>query len=187
MRLWLVRHAAVLQAAGVCYGASDVPADAASTAAAAASLALALPDQVQVHCSPLRRCTALAAQLQALRPACTAHIDPRLAEMDFGTWEGRSWDAIGEPALRAWTDDFREHHPGGGESLAQFMARVGSAWREATAANDDVVWITHAGVIKAATWLASGQGELPRADQWPVRAVLCGAWVTLTPAPLRAR
>ncbi len=187
MHLWLVRHAAVMQPAGVCYGASDVEADPACTAAAAAALDLALPDRVQIHCSPLRRCTALAAQLRALRPACNARIDPRLAEMDFGTWEGRSWEAIGEPALSAWTADFRDHRPGGGESLAQFIARVDGAWRDAMAATEDVVWITHAGVIKAATWLASGHGDITRADQWPVHAVPCGTWMTMTPAPLRAR
>src|SRR5690606_10781153 len=42
-RLWLVRHAAPLVSPGTCYGALDVPADAAATQAAAVRLAAALP------------------------------------------------------------------------------------------------------------------------------------------------
>jgi alpha-ribazole phosphatase len=184
MRLWMVRHAAVLQPGGICYGARDVPAEPVATATAAARLAEALPDALRVVCSPLQRCTALAAQLQMRRPSLRLRIDARLAEMDFGDWEGQPWDAIGEAAISAWTADFRDHRPGGGESLAEVMARVGSAWREALVQDDDVLWITHAGVIKAAQQLSAGQGDITRADQWPVQAVPHGEWVVLArPAP----
>lgn len=182
MPLWLVRHAPVAQAAGLCYGAFDLPADPAGTAMAAARLAQALPDTVHVVCSPLQRCTALAAQLQAQRPALRSRTDPRLAEMDFGTWEGQRWEAIGEAALSAWTADFRHHRPGGGESLAQFLARVDGAWCDAMAVDGEVLWITHAGVIKAAQLLAGGQADITRADQWPTQSVPCGDWVVLTRA-----
>lgn len=187
MRLWLVRHAAVPQAAGICYGASDLHADPLGTAAAAARLAQALPDAVQVVCSPLQRCTALAAQLAVQRPALQPRTDARLAEMDFGTWEGQRWDAIGEAALSAWTADFRHHRPGGGESLAALMARVDSAWCEAVAMADEVVWITHAGVIKAAQLLAAGQAGIARADQWPAQSVPFGDWVVLAGAASTGR
>ncbi len=43
MRLWLVRHARVMLAGGLCYGASDVPADPDHTQAVAATLATVLP------------------------------------------------------------------------------------------------------------------------------------------------
>ena len=43
MRLWLVRHARVQLAAGLCYGASEVAADPAHTQQVAAALAAALP------------------------------------------------------------------------------------------------------------------------------------------------
>lgn len=187
MRLWLVRHAAIRQAGGICYGAQDLPADPAPTAAAAARLAGALPDALNVVCSPLQRCTALAAQLNMRRPSMRPRIDARLAEMNFGDWEGKPWDAIGETAISAWTADFHNHRPGGGESLADVMARVGSAWREALEHDGDVLWITHAGVIKAAQQLAAGQGDITRADQWPVQAVPHGEWVVLAPPAATGR
>ena len=42
MKLWLVRHAQVLLPTGICYGATDVAADAAATLSAAQALAAEL-------------------------------------------------------------------------------------------------------------------------------------------------
>ena len=67
MRLWLVRHATPLVAAGTCYGALDVAADAQATQQAALALARALPPGAVLRSSPLQRCTQLAAALFALR------------------------------------------------------------------------------------------------------------------------
>ncbi|WP_326534952.1 histidine phosphatase family protein [Pseudorhodoferax sp.] len=180
MRLWLVRHAAVQLAPGICYGASDVPADPEHTAACAQRLAQALPEMPAVRCSPLGRCRNLADALQARRPGLQAAIDPRLAEMDFGHWEGQPWDGIGAAALAAWTDDFAQHRPGGGEPLAEFLGRVGQAL-QATAALGvpQALWITHAGVIKAVRWLLADAGPITRADQWPTDSVACGDWCVL--------
>lgn len=175
MQLWLVRHPAVLLAPGICYGASDVAADPAHTAACAQRLAQLLPQALTAWCSPLVRCVSLADALQGWRPALRVTPEPRLAEMDFGHWEGRHWDAIGAAALAAWTDDFAQHRPGGGESLVAFLTRVQQALH-ATAAHGapTALWITHAGVIKAVRWLLAGQGPLTRADQWPTDSVACG-------------
>ena len=87
MNLWLVRHAQPLIAPGVCYGASDVPADDAATQAAARALALALPPGTRVASSPLQRCERLAKAVQGLRPDLSCKTDARLAEMDFGRWQ----------------------------------------------------------------------------------------------------
>ena len=59
-RLWLVRHAQPVVAAGTCYGALDVPADAAATQVAAQRLAQALPAGAAAHYSTLQRCELLA-------------------------------------------------------------------------------------------------------------------------------
>ncbi len=190
-RLWLVRHAAPCIAAGTCYGALDVRADVAGTHEAARRLAAALPaDSVLVRHSPLARCAQLARALEALRPDLTARPDLRLSEMDFGTWEGRPWDAIGRDAVEAWTADFTGHAPGGGESLARMLARVAAALAEARAecvpqAAGDVVWITHAGVARCVRWCLQAPGRLPRADEWPVAAPAFGEWdcVELPAAP----
>lgn len=191
-RLWLVRHAAPCIAAGTCYGASDVGADAGGTHEAARRLAAALPaDRVLVRHSPLARCAQLARALEALRPDLVARPDARLAEMDFGAWEGRPWSDIGRDAVDAWTADFAGHAPGGGESLARMLARVAAAFAEARAecgpqAAGDVVWITHAGVARCVRWCLQSPGRMPRADEWPVTAPAFGEWecVELPAAPM---
>ncbi|MGC3984057.1 MAG: histidine phosphatase family protein [Pseudorhodoferax sp.] len=175
MRLWLVRHPLVQLAPGICYGASDVPADPVHTADCAARLARELPHGLAGACSPLGRCRSLADALRRLRPDLRFTADARLAEMDFGRWEGQHWDGIGPAAMDAWTQDFARHRPGGGESVSDFVERVEAAL-QATAAADapEALWITHAGVAKAVRWLLSGKGPLARADQWPLESLACG-------------
>lgn len=179
MSLWLARHAQPLVDAGVCYGALDVAADGPATEAAAQRLAQALPAGLAVvACSPLRRCVQLARALQALRPDLAATPDPRLAEMDFGHWEGRRWDDIGAAALQAWTDDFANHRPGGGECVADVMARVAGAYKTLRP-GEPTLWITHAGVIRAAGLIARGTSHVQHAHEWPAQAPAFGAWQIL--------
>ncbi|PCE25130.1 alpha-ribazole phosphatase [Paraburkholderia acidicola] len=172
MDLVLIRHATVSVAAGVCYGRSDVPlADEPATAAAAVVARLAALRAPQpgdtLFTSPLTRCASIA-NLLAAHFDCACRIDTRLEEMNFGAWEMQRWDAIDRAQLDAWTADFEHAQPHGGESVAQFAARVG-AWL------DDVVVarktspvayvVTHAGVMRVVTALAL---ELPveRCVQW---------------------
>ena len=169
MALWIVRHARPLIAAGICYGVLDVQADAAATDQAARELADTLPAGVALRVSPLTRCQQLARALCALRADLQARTDPRLREMDFGCWEGVAWDAIPQAALQAWTDDFGKHRFGGAESSNEVLLRVARVWDEDHGALD-TVWITHAGVARAARLLADGVRVLKRADQWPLEA-----------------
>ncbi|TSE21546.1 alpha-ribazole phosphatase [Tepidimonas alkaliphilus] len=179
MRLWLVRHAAPRLEPGRCYGRLDVEADEAATQAAAAALRAALPPRWAGWHSTRSRCRQLATALGE-PPAGAWREDARLDELDFGAWEGRAWEAIGAAALDAWVADFAHHRPGGGESVAGMLARVRAALGEAAAAGaDDLVWITHAGVIRAVQWLRAHGERLPRADVWPQRAPAWGQWVAL--------
>jgi alpha-ribazole phosphatase len=175
--LWLVRHAQPLIASGVCYGASDIPADAQATQVAAGALAAVVPAGIQVMHSPLQRCEQLAQVLRGLRPDLTYRSDARLAEMDFGHWEGQRWDAIARAELDAWTEAFSTWRCGGGETVQGFMARVAAVWGDTQAAAQPTVWITHAGVIRAATLLAQGIRHVERADQWPADVPGFGQWV----------
>lgn len=185
-RLWLVRHAAPLVAPGTCYGALDLPADPAATRAAAERLAAVLPAEARVFHSPLRRCAQLALNLQALRADLASTPDPRLREMDFGRWEGQSWDAIARSAIDAWTTAFASYRPGEGERLADVLARVAAALQDHRGAGrppsastpEDVVWITHAGVTRSVAWLQTGgaEGALPRSEDWPLAAPGWGEW-----------
>ena len=99
--------------------------------------------------------------------------------MNFGKWEGQPWADIPKTQLDAWTADFANYPAGEtGESVGQFMARVASAFDELPASKD-VLWITHAGVIRAAQLLAKGTRHIERADQWPSAAPAYGQWCTL--------
>ncbi|MES2186079.1 MAG: histidine phosphatase family protein [Pseudomonadota bacterium] len=177
--LWLVRHAVPLVVRGTCYGRLDLPADAAATQQAAATLAAAVPAGARLVASPLQRCAQLAEALQVLRPDLRrTGDDSRIAEMDFGDWEGQAWNALDPAALAAWTADFARHRPGGGESVADFLARVGSAWDDlhTDAPATPTVWVTHAGVIRAATLLAAGRRTVERATDWPAFPIGFGQW-----------
>ena len=103
--------------------------------------------------------------------------------MDFGDWENRSWTDIGQQPLQRWTDNFAHHSPGGGESVTQVMQRVAAALAtsaaRAAATGLPVLWITHAGVIRAAMLLAQGITQVSRADQWPRDAPAWGERVIL--------
>lgn len=179
MTLWMARHAQPLIAPGVCYGATDVPADAQATLAAATALSLVLPQGLLVLSSTLQRCEKLTTQLLALRPDLTCKTDARLTEMDFGRWEGQRWDAIPQAELERWIDDFAQHACGGAESVDQFMRRVSAVWDEHAERGQDAVWITHAGVIRAASLLAKGVREVSQAKQWPLEAPAFGQWCSL--------
>jgi alpha-ribazole phosphatase len=179
MRLWLVRHAAPCVEAGVCYGRSDVAADPQATLLAAQQVVRDLPADAALVCSPLQRCTQLADALRALRPTLSVRTDARLAEMDFGAWEGKPWEAIGQAAIDAWTASFATHRPGGGESVQDFMERVAQAYDEVRQARRETVWVTHAGVIRAARLLHAGVQQVTEASQWPADAPAFGSWEVL--------
>ncbi|QDL54133.1 histidine phosphatase family protein [Rhodoferax aquaticus] len=183
MKLWLVRHALPLVAQGTCYGATDLAVDPAANAHLAAELAERLPRldtgmRLQMLHSPLQRCEQLAQHLQGLRPDLVSVSEPRLAEMNFGDWEGQAWSDIPEAAYAQWTADFAQHRFGGQECVAEFMHRVAQVWDAMLAAprSDHVVWLTHAGVIRAATLLAQGVREVHTAQDWPKAAPGFGQW-----------
>lgn len=181
MNLWLARHAQPLIGAGVCYGALDVAADAGLTTAAAKSLAATVPANTVCRVSPLRRCQQLGAALALLRPdlliksnTCT---DARLAEMDFGHFEGQPWANIPKAAVDAWTADFGNHRFGGSESANEVLQRVKAALDDhAAIGTDHVLWITHAGVIRAASLLKQGIHRVTSPEQWPQAVVEFGCF-----------
>jgi alpha-ribazole phosphatase len=176
MKLWLVRHARPLIDAGICYGATDVPADAAHTQATATQLAPLLPAGLTVWTSPLQRCQALAEQILALRPDLQLRLDVRLREMDFGCWEGQRWDAIPRAAYDDWTANFGAARFGGRESVNELLQRVAAARAEAQALGQDAVWVTHAGVLRAMALLDQGLSTLDQAPQWPQAVAAWGEW-----------
>ena len=188
MKLWLARHAQPLIASGICYGSTDVIADAALTLQAAEALAKALPPHTLCRVSPLLRCQQLAVVLQQIRPdlsimttSCIKiNTDARLAEMDFGYFEGQPWADIPKAEVDAWTANFGMHRFGGHESANEVLQRVAQALQASQAQQvDDVLWITHAGVIRAATLLSQGIRQVDTAGQWPREVPAFGEYAQL--------
>lgn len=176
--LWLQRHAPVVAEPGLCYGASDLAAHADATRAAAARIAPLLPTGLVLRSSPLRRCAELADAIAALRPDLAVRHDTRLAEMDFGDWEGRPWSAIARADFEAWTADFADAPAGGrGESVRAFMRRVAAAHDEWLAGEGDALWVTHAGVLRAVTLLQGGVRCPDSAAAWPAGELAFGGWL----------
>lgn len=173
MKLWLLRHAQVEVAAGTCYGATDVTAEVDATQVAAATAAPWLPAGIALHSSPLRRCRALAGAIAALQPErLVFQFDARIAEMNFGEWEGRAWSAIERSDFDAWMSDFENARAGvTGESTRLFMQRVGAAWDEWRATGRDALWVTHAGVIRAVWLLQKGIRCPANASEWPTQGI----------------
>lgn len=152
MRLHLIRHPKPNIETGICYGQLDISAK--IEMAEVARLQAELPPGLPVYSSPLRRCRQLAEQLHP-QPI----LDARLAEMNFGDWEGRPWDAISRHELDAWAGDIAGYAPPGGESPAALQARALDFVAGLTV--PEAVVVTHAGVIR--TLLAHWQ-KLPPAD-----------------------
>ena len=153
MELILVRHPRPLVAEGLCYGRSDMPVDPDELVRVCAALqASGLPGNVPVFSSPLHRCAALARRLSA-----NVFFDARLAEMDFGDWELRSWNDIPRGEVDAWAADLPHYRPGGGESVLDVTRRVAGALADIRQhGGERAVVICHAGTMRLLAALAGG-------------------------------
>lgn len=181
LTLWLLRHAEVPAGAGRCYGRLDLEADATATTRAAATFDTVLPHlPTLAWCSPRSRCQQLA---QALRhpELVWQGEDARLAEMDFGTWEGRRWDSLDETDFAPWMAHFAHHPVGAGESVNAMLARVRAALLDTQAQCEregftQALWVAHAGVARALDVLIQGKGSVEMAADWPREAPAPGEW-----------
>lgn len=82
-------------------------------------------------------------------------VDPRLREIHFGVFEGRSLEQL-EEAERAeltgwWRSPYQRALTGGGESMADLRARV-EAWSAELDGVSQIAVFTHGGVIRDALW-----------------------------------
>jgi len=112
--------------------------------------------------------------------------------MDFGQWEGLAWDAIDRAAIDAWTQDFLTHRPGGGESVHTLLKRTQQALAHCqhvaqAQGAETVLWLTHAGVIRAVECLLTQSPQALstlRAQDWPMTPCAFGAWRIHTLPPV---
>lgn len=112
--------------------------------------------------SPLNRTreTAAILRIAAANTQVPLVDDDRLVELDFGEWEGSTWEAVhrehGE-ALSAWGEDWVHRAPPSGETFAAQVRRC-EAWLDAllqemsrSETNDSqcAIVVTHGGSIRA--------------------------------------
>ncbi|MFQ5935286.1 MAG: histidine phosphatase family protein [Acidiferrobacterales bacterium] len=118
--------------------------------------------------SPLARAMETALMLGAsnVRP------EPRLMEMNWGEWEGRTWEELHAAQdahvaeLETCGLDFR---PPAGESRRQLLRRLQTWLTDVAARARPVAAVTHRGVIHAALALATGwdmSGKPPHRLNW---------------------
>jgi very-short-patch-repair endonuclease/broad specificity phosphatase PhoE len=152
-----IRHAPTeWNAAKRLQGRTDIALSAEGIAAAKAWRADAGWAAYRVIASPLKRAQETA---RLLFPEREIALDPRLMEMDFGSWEGRSLAELRETPGAAAKEreslglDFSAP---GGETPRQVQARVQPLLNEIAAAAVPTVIVTHKAVLRALMSLATG-------------------------------
>ncbi|WP_159475751.1 alpha-ribazole phosphatase [Dyadobacter sp. 3J3] len=144
MEIYLVRHTTPSLSPGLIYGRLDVALED-TFSAEFETIKTKLPENPDaIYSSPSTRCTVLA---QKLNPVFT--IDDRLTELNFGDWEGATWDTVNESDLQIWMDDFVNVVVPGGESMRQMSVRVLAFWAELIqTSHKETIIVTHGGVIR---------------------------------------
>ena len=133
----------------------------------------------RVVSSTLQRCARFAHELAHER-GVPLQLDARLAEYHFGDWQGVPIETLaqeqGDALGRFWADPVA-HPPPGGESFAQFRARLSTAMDDiaATATQERVLVVTHGGAIRLLRCIAEQRGfgdmagiDVPHASLHPI-------------------
>lgn len=103
----------------------------------------------RVLCSDLRRSVET---VGIALPDRTPETDARLRELDFGSWDGRTYEEcleLDRARLTAWIDDPVRLAPPGGESVADFGRRVDAAL-QGLGGEGRILIVTHGGPIRLA-------------------------------------
>ena len=153
MRLLLARHGKIDGNGRRYIGATDLPISARGQTQAKALAETVLsfhPDFC--FCSSMLR-TRQTAEIVLRRAACGISCLPELREIDFGLWEGLTFEEIKNryPELAAaWADKGLEFSFPGGEKIKDFWNRVRAVARQLTSGTEETVLvISHGGVIRA--------------------------------------
>ncbi|SEA38309.1 alpha-ribazole phosphatase [Pedobacter hartonius] len=144
MEIYLIRHTTPLVTKGMIYGRRDVPlAD--SFLEEKEEMLKQLPPAIEaVYSSPSSRCTQLAAAISTVYTT-----DAALQELNFGDWEGQTWDTVDRVASDAWMNDFVRLSPPNGETMLEMEQRIFQFWKGLLQQPfGTVAVVTHGGVIR---------------------------------------
>ncbi len=102
--------------------------------------------------SPLCRCAG-PARAWAAESGTTCIIEPRLAEIDYGAWEGKTIAEIQQEypgMLEIWRADPTGMRPPGGESPEELRTRLADWWAEASEQFDGshILVVAHSGSLR---------------------------------------
>lgn len=166
LHVW--RHPKAIGAAGRCIGRTDLPVDPRKAKRLAHRIRCQARRQGLPHevcTSPLRRAADVGRWLA--RWGWRHRIDASLAEIDFGAWDGLSWDEIGEAAVAEWCADFARYTGHGGESVSMLFERC-TGWSDDASRASACCVVGHAGWITALRMLQEGRGAPDSASDWPL-------------------
>ncbi|MFK0522370.1 histidine phosphatase family protein [Paenibacillus illinoisensis] len=114
-----------------------------------------------LYCSDLLRCRQTVERIVPVQ-AGQAQYDPRLREIDFGQWEGMTYNELKDnPLYRNWIDAPQDVTPPGGEPWQAFAERIDSFVKECLVSVSSeehseeyhvpaIAVVTHGGVIRYA-------------------------------------
>lgn len=161
MEVYLIRHTSPLLSKGLIYGRMEVPLMDTFPAESQQIIQQLPIDLEKIYSSPSVRCTQLAAEI-----APVYVTDPALYELNFGDWEGKTWDTINRQQSDIWMNDFVNLAPPNGETMLQMEARILAFWCNLlNQPYKQVAIITHAGVIRI---LLALQQSIPLQDAFTI-------------------
>jgi alpha-ribazole phosphatase len=168
--VWLWRHPLAQGAAGRCIGHTDLPVDPRK----AKRVARRVQATARRHGLPRVVFTSDLARSRAVgrwlaRWGWVHHVRADVRECSFGSWDGLPWAELPRAEVDAWAHHLAHVQPGGGESVAQLLARVAACLPTLPA---KALLVTHGGWMCAAQWLhtqawQAGAGPWPDARSWP--------------------
>jgi len=148
----LIRHTQVDVPQGTVYGQLDVPL-AKTFPAELARIRGELAPTTKCHrlfSSPLSRCRQLTSAL-ATDFSVTPHFEPLLLEMNFGDWEGRTWQLLPQEQAREWGNLWQTQPAPGGESFQDIYARSQAFIEqhvETVPAHETLIVVAHSGLLR---------------------------------------
>ena len=169
LRLLLVRHGETAwNATGRFQGQMDIDLNVVGQRQALALAERLASEEIHaVYASDLRRAYDTALAIAARHPVAV-HAEPRLRQMDYGSWQGLTDAQMQEQdpeGFADWNADQVNRSPPGGESLSQVANRLTSLLDEVRAqyAHQTVVLVSHGGTVRLVLCLLLGH---PLSAHW---------------------